>query len=324
MTKRNLITILKSLRNLTLSVDAKKRIRADISAYADLHSLTDLVKRLPVRSPFSYASFMVPVRSLYAGALALVLVVAGGTQASLASVGSVPGDILYPLKVSVSEPLSFVLTPSTEGRAALAAEFASRRVDEAVALSSVGKLDEQTAEDLATRFDTHVDVLAKETDTLEAKGEIATSLAVRTDLEQKLSARVEEFAVDAEIEGDAMIASSVVAEESTEDRFTTRVFEKSKTLATTRERLETALALDVEAELKDGGSLAAIRPADAEEGDVASAGLFFAKVGSGDFVDLAATTTASTTATTTDEDLLKGDEATESAASRFFAPFLKR
>lgn len=324
MSKRTPIVILKSLRNLTLPDDAKKRMRADISAYADLHSLTDLVRRLPVRSPFLFASFMVPARSLYAGALTLVLVVAGGTQASLASEGSVPGDILYPLKVAVSEPLSFVLTPSTEGRATLAAEFASRRVDEAVALSSVGKLDEQTAEDLATRFDAHVDVLAKETDTLEANGEIATSLAVRTDLEQKLSASVEEFPPDAVVEESARMATSLASDDSTANRFTTRVFEKSKTLATTRERLDTALALDVEAELKEGGSLAAIRSTDATQGDIASTGLFFAKVSSGDMTDLAATTSATTSATTTDESLLKEENSTDSAASRFFAPFLKR
>ena len=324
MTKRTPITILKSLRNLTLGSDVKKRMRADISAYADLHSLTDLVRRLPVRSPFSFASFMVPARSLYAGALTLVLMVAGGTQASLASQGSVPGDILYPLKVAVSEPLAFVFTPSTEGRATLAAEFASRSVDEAAALSSVGKLDEQTAEDLATRFDAHVDVLAKETNTLEANGEIATSLAVRTDLEQKLSESVEEFAADAAPEVSALMATSIALEESTADRFTTRVFEKSKTLATTRERLDTALALDVEAELKEGVSLAAIRPTDVEQGSAASTGIFFAKVGSGSMVDLAATSTATTTATTTDDNLPNERDPTDSAASRFFAPFLKR
>lgn len=324
MTTRNPSTILKSLRNIVLGSDVKKRMRADISAYADLHSLTDLVKRLPVRSPFSFASFMVPARSLYAGALTLVLIVAGGTQASLASERSVPGDILYPLKVAVNEPLSFVLTPSTEGRATLAAEFASRRVDEAAALSSVGKLDEQTAEDLAMRFDAHVDVLAKETNTLEANGEIATSLAVRTDLEQKLSASVEEFAEDAAVEESALMATSLALEESTADRFTTRVFEKSKTLATTRERLDTALALDVEAELKEGVSLAAIRTTDDEQGSAASAGIFFAKVGSGDIADLTATSTATTTATTTDDNLPNEGEPADSAASRFFAPFLKR
>lgn len=321
MTTRNPISILKSLRNLTLRADAKKRIRADVSAYADLHSLTDLVRRLPVRSPFS---FMVPVRSLYAGALSLVLMVAGGTQASLASERSIPGDILYPLKVAVSEPLAFVLTPSTEGRASLAAEFASRRVDEAAALSSVGKLDEETAEDLAMRFDEHVDVLAKETNTLEANGEIATSLAVRTDLEQKLSASVEEFTADAVVQESAKVAASMAVEESTADRFASRVFEKSKTLATTRERLDTALALDVEAEFKGGVTLAALSATNAEQGDIASTGLFFAKVGAGDTVDLTATTTATTTATSTSENPPKEEGSTDSAASRFFAPFLKR
>lgn len=321
MTKRTPIDVLRSLRGLVLPTAAKERMRADLSAYADLHSLTDLVRRLPVRSPFSFASFMVPARSLYAGALTLVLMVAGGTQASLASEGAVPGDILYPLKVAVSEPLSFMFTPSTEGKATLAAEFASRRVDEAAALSSVGKLDEATAEDLAARFDVHVDVLAKETNTLEEKGEIATSLAVRTDLEQKLSARVEEFAVDAVAEDNVLFANKMAPEESTEDRFSTRVYEKSRTLATTRERLETALALDVEADLKDGVTLASIRN-DAEQTATASARLFFAKGGSGDTVSVAATTSATTTATSTDEILT--EEPASSPASRFFAPFLKR
>lgn len=316
MTKRTPISILRSLRNIRLAAPAKERMRADLSAYADLHALQDLVKRLPVRSPF--ASFMMPARSLYAGALTLVLMVAGGTQASLASEGAVPGDILYPIKVAVSEPLSFVFTPTTEGKATLAARFASRRVDEAAALSSVGKLDEAIAEDLATRFDAHVDVLAKETNTLEEKGEIATSLAVRTDLEQKLSARVEEFAVDAVAEEDVLFAASMKAEESTEDRFSNRVFEKSRTLATTRERLETALALDVEADLKSGAGLASIQTETTAD---ASARLFFANVGS-EPAGIAATTTATTTASSTDG-TLEG-EVEDSAASRFFAPFLKR
>lgn len=321
MTKRTPIDVLRSLRNLRLPSDEKKRMRADLSAYADLHALTDLIERLPVRSPFSFASFMVPARSLYAGALTLVLMVAGGTQASLASEGSVPGDILYPIKVAVSEPLSFIFTPTTEGKASLAARFASRRVDEAAALSSVGKLDEATAEDLATRFDAHVDVLAKETTALEAKGEIATSLAVRTDLEQKLSVRVEELSDDTVTEVDILSAASVIADETTEARFSTRVSEKSKTLATTRERLDTALALDGAAELKNG-DLAAIRQSDTQNATESSARLFFAKGGSG-MKDTVATTTA-TTSTTTSENLLEASEPGESPASRFFAPFLKR
>ncbi len=314
MTTKNPFNTFRTLKRIVLSSELKERMRADLSAYADLHAIQNMPARVPVRSPYVFSSFMARSRSLYAGALALVLMVAGGTQASFAAEGSVPGDILYPLKVAVSEPLSFVLTPSAEGRAGLAAQFASRRVDEAAALSSVGKLDEKTADELATRFDVHVDVLAQETDTLEAKGEIAASLAVRTDLEQKLSSRVEEFLVDEVAENDVAVMVAV-EDESTVDRFTARVFEKSKTLATTRERLEAALALDLEAAEAQDLNLDLLTP---EEGEPAR--LFFADDGSG----AAATSVmvdgqASTTATTTEEVAPE-----ESAASRFFAPFLKR
>lgn len=308
-TYRNIISLLRTLRNVTLPATIKERMRADLSAYADLHALSDVRARLPMRSPFG--AFMLPARSLYAGALTLVLMIAGGTQASLAAENAVPGDILYPIKVAVSEPLSFMFSPSSEGKAELAARFASRRVDEAAALSSVGKLDEKTAEELAVRFDNHVDVLAKETDTLEAKGAISTSLAVRTDLGQRLSERVEEFAMAEMAEDD--ITGLVDVDAETANRFSARVSEKSRTLATTRERLENALALDVKAELENGAGLAAMRAPELEAG----ARLFFAASVS----EEAGTSTASSTATSTDADAAT---TSEPAATRFFMPFMSR
>lgn len=310
---RNPITLLRALRAIVLPLESKIRLRAELSSYADLHELADVRPRQMVRSPF--AAFILPARSLYAGALTLVLMIAGGTQASFAAEDAVPGDILYPVKVALSEPLSFVLTPSTEGKAELAARFASRRVDEAATLSSVGKLDEKTAEELADRFDNHVDVVAKETDTLEAKGEISASLAVRTDLEQKLSERVEEFAVREVAEDDVRMASFAAGTEEQEPagKFSARVFEKSKTLATTRERLEQALALDVKAELEDGTGLAALRPSE----QAADVTLFFAASAAKEV----ASTTATSTATSTEA---VEAEATESNSSRFFMPFMPR
>lgn len=310
---RNPITLLRALRGIVLPLATKTRLRAELSSYADLYELTDVRPRQGVRS--SFASFILPARSLYAGALTLVLMVAGGTQASLAAEDAVPGDILYPVKVALSEPLSFVLTPSAEGKAELAARFASRRIDEAATLSSVGKLDEQTAEELADRFDTHVDVVTKETNSLEAKGEISTSLAVRTSLEQKVSERVEEIAVREIVDGgmSAKLAISAAVEEP-KGTFSARIFEKSKSLTTTRERLDTALALDVKAELETGTGLAAILPSD-QGGD---AQLFFATSLSKE----AASTTATSSATSTDA--AAEEPVTESAGTRFFMPFMPR
>lgn len=321
MTTRKPTDLFRTLKRIMMPRELKERMRADLSSYADLHALHEALSRSPVQSPFSFASLMVPARSLYAGALALVLVVAGGTQASFASEGAVPGDILYPMKVIVSEPLTLALTPSSAGKAELAAKFASRRVDEAALLSSVGRLDENTANELATNFDTHVDILAKETETLEAKGEIAVSLAVRTDLEQKLSDRAEEFAVAEVADDDVAAPESEEDAAGTAERFAARVTEKSRSLATTRERLESALALDIAAELNEGG-LAALRSLESDEQTQnAPAHLFFAKekpseVSATATLMVEATSTATTTATSTEE--------VDSPGSRFFMPFLKR
>jgi len=294
-------------------------MRLELSAYADLHTLQE---RLPVVPTKSFLSvLMVRTRSLYAGALALVLIVAGGTQASLAAEDAIPGDVLYPIKIALSEPLALTLAISSEQKAELSARFASRRVTEATQLSSEGRLDEKTADELATRFDTHVDALAKETQSLEANGDIAVSLAVRTDLEQKVSAQAEGLAVTTGAPAsDTVVMKMAVANDAPEDTFSARIFEKSKSLATTRERLDSALALDSTAAADASVNLAVLRhPAEGSESGQSSL-LFFAKQPAAPVVS---STTATSTATTTPV-TEQATSTSSSPASRFFSPFLKR
>jgi hypothetical protein len=325
---RNPIDFIRTLARVRLPHAPKERIRLELSSYADLHSVQG--KAAPSVAPSMLSALMSRTRSLYAGALALVLIVSAGAQAGFAAEGAVPGDILYQVKVAMSEPIALTLAVSPERKAELSARYASRRVDEAVTLSSEGKLDEKTADELAARFDTHVDALAKETDALEASGDIAVSLAVRTDLEQKVSAQVDGFALASSMAapaGDVMFAKMAVAE-APSDRFSARIYEKSRTLATTRERLDSALALDSKAEVEDSTDLALLRTDAADvSGEEPSAVLFFAKHPGGDpaattAVMLVGTTTATTTATSS-EALPAADE-DSSAASRFFAPFNKK
>lgn len=299
---RNLSDFLRPLTRITLPRGIKEHMRLELSAYADLHTLPENAAQ-PVVSPFSRLMFR--TRSLYAGALALVLIVSAGTQASFASENAVPGDVLYPVKVAIAEPIALALTISAERKAELSARFASRRVDEAAALSSAGKLDEAAADELAARFDTHVDTLAKEATTLEANGDLAVSLAVRTDLEQKVSETVGSIAAAptevADTASVALFAGSVAVEEAPEDRFTARVYEKSRSLAITRESLDSALALDAEAS-ENPVDLAVLRT------DAQATSVFF-------LASSTATSTASSTAEV---------PATTTPAARFLSPFLKR
>lgn len=326
---RNPIDFIRTLGNVTLPAARKERMRLDLSAYADLHAIQDKVPAARSAAS-SFSVLMFRTRSLYAGALALVLIVSAGTQASFASEGAVPGDVLYPVKVAMAEPIALALTMSAERKAELSARFASRRVGEAAALSTAGKLDEKTADELAARFDTHLDALAKETDELEAKGDIAVSLAVRTDLEQKVSAQVEGLATAslaaAPASDTVAMKMAAVAVEAPADQFSARIYEKSRTLATTRERLDSALALDSLAEGNASVDLAVLRhDAAAVPGEAATSVLFFSKQSpdSGAVsATMLATSTATSTATTTEPQAAPAPEG--SAASRFFAPFIKR
>ncbi len=230
---------IRPLKAIRLRDDAKTRIRADLSAFADLHAVEAPV----IEQRSSLSGLFARSRSMYAGALMLTLVVAGGTQASLAAEGAVPGDLLYPIKVSVNEPVAFVLSMSPVRKAELSARFASNRVDEAAKLAARDELDTERADELATRFDTHVDTLAKETVALESKGELGVSLAVRADLSQKVAERTEEIA------NERVAAVAAPAAKESEARFSQRVAMKSKVLATTRERLNAALATDASATL---------------------------------------------------------------------------
>lgn len=328
MTNHDPLDFIRSLRTIVLPDATKARMRADLSAYADLHTAMQPLVRPSSRG---FSALWVRTRGLYAGALALVLVIAGGTQASFASEKAVPGDILYSMKVAVAEPIALAFTASTEGRAELAARYASRRVDEAAALSSEGRLDDRTADELAVRFDSHVDTLAKETSTLEAKGDLAVSLAVRSDLEQKLAVKVDEIAPPVASAPVAVMMAKVAqdtqAAVAPESRFAARVAEKSRSLATTRERLDAALALDTKAQVSGAPvSLAAVLHTDEPElSDAApSSVLFLAKQpDAAVMMSIAATTTATTTSTTTAE--AAPQSAVEgSAPTRFFAPFRAR
>lgn len=293
------------LKQLTLDPERRARMRADLSAYADLHTVPETAS---VSRISTVSALLSRTRRFYAGALAALLLVLGGTQASLAAEGALPGDILYPIKVAVNEPLALTLSFAPERKAELAAEFAARRLDEAARLSATGELDDSRATELAARFDAHVETLARETDALESRGSLAASLAVRTDLGSRIAEETEDFAKKEVAREDVAATATMMAEGAAAGNFATRVLEKSKTLATTREKLETALALDLEA----SADVRTLAKEAKEDGEAFSAMVT---------ADTAATTTASTTKKKEEKKKKEDTTKTELPLQRFFTPF---
>lgn len=90
-------------------------------------------------------------RHAYASAFALVLIF--GVSTSYAAQNSLPGDVLYPVKVNVNEQVQGVLAVSEVEKADWSSMLAERRLEEAEALAAQGTLTIEHGEALAEHFD---------------------------------------------------------------------------------------------------------------------------------------------------------------------------
>lgn len=145
------------------------------------------------RSPYVFTSFFsYQTRMVMAGLLLFVLVGAGTASAAQ---GALPGDVLYPIKVRVTERVEVALAGNTAAKAAVETKLAARRVEEAEALAAAGKLDVAAGESIAANFDAHVDAaraLADEADAgspgtaAEVKATLASSLQVHGEILSRL------------------------------------------------------------------------------------------------------------------------------------------
>ncbi|HYF28996.1 MAG TPA: DUF5667 domain-containing protein [Candidatus Paceibacterota bacterium] len=186
------INFIRGLREAKLSDASFARIRDALASYADLHTVPNgALSHTPILSPL--ASFFRMKGTLYAGALVLVVMVAGGGAATGAE-RAVPGDVLYALKINVNEKVAATLADTPMEKAELSAKLATRRADEAIALLAEGRLDETTASYLDAQVAQNVEASSVAAATLESEGDIAASLMVRTDLEEELTKRAASLA----------------------------------------------------------------------------------------------------------------------------------
>ncbi len=136
--------------NIRLTSAESSAMRARIFGEGQSLESPELRTVLGRRSPYVFMSYH--LRMTMAG---LLLFVIAGTGTVSAAQGALPGDLLYPIKVSVNEKMEVALAPTPAARAQVQAKLAERRVDEAQTLASQGRLDKKTAETLTVDFDEH-------------------------------------------------------------------------------------------------------------------------------------------------------------------------
>jgi len=143
---------LKGLSHIQLSKNEKESIR---------DALTEYISYKPNRSKetyenTSYRFWLTWMRQpMPVFAAVLIFLVGGGTVA--AAEGALPGDVLYPIKVSVNEEIRGTFALSSEAKADWNITRAERRLEEASLLLADGELSEETRKELDMRIENYTD-----------------------------------------------------------------------------------------------------------------------------------------------------------------------
>lgn len=147
---KNLIKAKKDIREIKMTSDEKAYIFESI-----LNTPTEI--KAPVRSPYTFFSFVSSFsknRLVYSVSLGC-LVVFISTGAVFASGNSLPGNILYPLKVKVVEPARGAFISSPIAKIEYESSLATKRIVEAEILASKDELDESKEEQLNSLLEGH-------------------------------------------------------------------------------------------------------------------------------------------------------------------------
>lgn len=239
--KQNPESIFNTVRKITLDASVRASMRDKLAAYADMHPV---MHAPPKRSVWSAAYFRPAL-----AAFVLVAVVTTGTGAAYAAESAVPGDVLYPIKRKVNEPLRVRLATDTEAKARVHTQLAERRLEEATKLAVVSKLDATTSAVLVEEFEAAAEVSAELADTLETEGQTDVALTVRSDLEARLMAHSQILSLVSEL------PEEEVAERARE--IAKRVTERASLFALMRAESEAVVAAAEEEPSEDTASVSA-------------------------------------------------------------------
>ena len=166
-----------------LPESSKQRIRNAVAAFVREHPVVSET----VVHPTQQRSFFMHVRAFFARPMFIpalvVLLFVAGAGTTLAAHDAMPGDMLYPVRINVTEKVFTGVVLSEESKAQAHVELFEDRLDEAVALTAEDKMTSEVALKLETLFDTYESNARKRIHKLEDKGNTAAAEALSARLE---------------------------------------------------------------------------------------------------------------------------------------------
>ena len=138
----------KSGDEISLSVEQRDRMRRTLHAYMGMKPL-----RTPASTSVPSFGWFFTMRPIAAVLVLGLFVSSAGI--SYAAENALPGDLLYPIKTQVNEPVQGALAISSAAKTAWAMDVAGTRVEEAATLAAEGRLSPVTQQELQINFEQH-------------------------------------------------------------------------------------------------------------------------------------------------------------------------
>ncbi len=198
--KNNIDKIIESAKQVSLSKDEKVLMREKISKYIDSTPLpSPFVMKEKVGRLSEYNNIklfnLFTLKQTYIMPIVLFILLSLGAGTSVAAQGSLPGDVLYPIKIHLNENIEGFATISSKGDAEVALKQAIRRLEEAESLEARGSLSEERALEIRGNFSREVESMNKRLAKIAEKGDSKSRDEVNDRFEKEIDDHFRTFII---------------------------------------------------------------------------------------------------------------------------------
>jgi hypothetical protein len=210
---------IEDIKKIGLTGAEKFQIKSNLDFYIETNTPS-----LPVKSSWLSSISHVHI-SMYSTAFALVLVFVTGWGTYSNAENSLPGDVLYPIKVRVIEPIKYTTAIGEVAKANLEVANLDQRLREAEMLEVQGKLTDAISNDLQNRISTHSDAFNKIVQDLSSQNKIEEDSDLKIDFESRINAhgRVIDSITNSENAINISKIKRVISKKSSEDKINSAI-----------------------------------------------------------------------------------------------------
>jgi len=180
MKKEDIKIGIKEIQNIKMNSKEKEHILENVLSFS-------YEKKEPVKSPYSFISIFQKNHFIYYGSMACLVLILGSSGVIFSSQKSLPGNTLYPLKVSVLEPINSAFRLSPETKAQYESSLVKERILEAETLSYQGKLDVAKEQQINDLIKTHKVAFSRAINEIKLQEPTEEIYAVATNLEDQMA-----------------------------------------------------------------------------------------------------------------------------------------